>query len=56
MFSPIVALVLLSLGFIAGYGVRALISRKRRAISREMSRKRKEQKIYDEGVELNPLP
>jgi hypothetical protein len=43
MFSVIFALILVSVGFVAGYGVRALISRKRRAASREMWRRRLEQ-------------
>ena len=34
MFSPFFALFLMSVGFVAGYGVRALISRKRRASER----------------------
>jgi len=55
MFSPIYALILVSLGFVAGYSVRALISRKRRANSREMWRKRREQKRYGDGIELNSL-
>jgi hypothetical protein len=56
MFSPIYALILISFGFVAGYSLRAFISRKRRAISREMWRKRQEQKGYDDGIRLTTLP
>jgi len=51
MFSPIFALILVIVGFVAGYGVRALISRNRRAAAREEWLRRRDQKRYDEGGE-----
>lgn len=53
MVSPIFALIVLSVGFVAGYGVRALMSRKRRAIAREEWLRRLDQKRYDQGCEPN---
>ena len=53
MFSPIFALFLMSVGFVAGYGVRALISRKRRALAREGWLVRRDQKRYDDGLAPN---
>ena len=50
MLSPVFALILLSAGFVAGYLLRAFISRKRRAMSREACRKRRDQKHYDDGI------
>ena len=54
MFSLVFALVLLGIGFVAGYGVRALISRKRRALAREELSRKRDQKRYDEGLAPNP--
>jgi hypothetical protein len=53
MFRPVVALILVIVGFVAGYAVRALISRKRRALAREVWLRRLDQKRYDEGAEPN---
>jgi hypothetical protein len=53
MLKPIVALVLMIVGFVVGYGLRASISRKRRALAREEWLRRRDQKRYDEGVEIN---
>ena len=50
MLSPVFALIVLSAGFVAGYLVRAFLSRKRRAMSREAWRKRRDQKHYDDGT------
>jgi hypothetical protein len=49
VFGPIAALILASVGFVAGYSVRASISRKRRALAREEWLIRLAQKRYDES-------
>ena len=51
MFRPIIALIIVGIGFVAGYIVRASISRKRRALAREEWLIRREQKRYDDGIE-----
>ena len=53
MFSVVFALILVGIGFVAGYGVRALISRKRRALAREGWLVRRDQKRYDDGLAPN---
>jgi hypothetical protein len=50
MFRPVIALIILIVGVVAGYGVRALISRKRRAAAREEWLWQREQKRYDDGL------
>jgi len=50
VFNAIFTLVLLSLGFAAGYIVRELLSRKRRAVAREAWLIKRDQKRYDDGV------
>lgn len=50
MLSPIFALIAMSVGFVAGYGLRALISRKRRAAARQEWERRRDQKRYDDGL------
>jgi hypothetical protein len=56
MFSPIFALIFWIAGFIAGYGVRALISRKRRDIARDEWLDSRVRKLHDEAINLNGLP
>jgi hypothetical protein len=51
MFRPIVALIIVGIGFVAGYALRASISRRRRAMARERWLIRREQKRFDEGIE-----
>lgn len=53
MFRPIVAFIIFALGLAAGYAVRASISRSRLAMAREQWLLRREQKMYDEGIEPN---
>ena len=48
--SAIFALILVSVGFFAGFVLRALISRKRRAAAREEWLRRQDQKRYDDGI------
>jgi hypothetical protein len=50
MLSPIFALIIVSVGFVAGFGLRELISRKRRAAAREEWLRRRDQKRYDDGI------
>ena len=52
MFSVIFALILVSVGFVAGYGVRALISWRRRGIARDKWLKSRMRKLHDEGIKL----
>jgi len=49
--SAIYALILVSVGFFAGFVLRALISRKRRAAAREEWLRRQDQKRYDDGMQ-----
>jgi hypothetical protein len=49
MVSAIFSLMLLSVGFAAGYFLRASISRRRRAAAREEWLRRLDQKRYDDG-------
>ena len=49
MLSPIFSLILVSVGFVAGYFLRASISRRRRAAAREEWLRRQDQKRYDDG-------
>ena len=51
MFRPIIALIIVGIGFVAGYIVRASISRKRRALAREEWLIRREQQRHDDGIE-----
>jgi hypothetical protein len=53
MFRPVIALIIVIVGIVAGYGVRALISRKRRAIARREWLIRLDQKRYDDGLPPN---
>src|SRR4026209_1410748 len=53
MFSIVFALILVGIGFVSGYGVRASISRNRRAFAREEWLVRRDQKRYDDGLALN---
>lgn len=53
MLSAVFPLILVGFGFIAGYVVRELISRKRRAAAREEWARRREQKNYDDRVAEN---
>ena len=50
MISLIFTLIVLSVGFGAGYVVREWISRKRRAAAREAWLRSREQKRYDDGA------
>jgi hypothetical protein len=49
MLGPIFALILVGIGFVAGYGLRASKSRKRRAAALEEWLWRRDQKRYDDG-------
>ena len=53
MFDAILALILVGVGFVAGYAVRALVSRKRRAVARGKRSRTLDQKRYDDGFEPN---
>jgi hypothetical protein len=52
MFGPIFSLALLAAGFVTGYSVRALISRKRREIARDKWLNSRMRKLHDEGIKL----
>jgi hypothetical protein len=54
MFQLISIVTALCIGFACGYGVRELISRRRRASAREEYLKRQEQKRYDSDVPTAP--
>jgi len=53
MSGPIFMLIVMTLGFVAGYVVRAKLSRKRRAEAREEWLRIRDQTLYDEG---RPVP
>ena len=57
MFSIISALILLGIGFVSGYGLRDLQSRRRRAIARAEWQRRQEEKLLQEtgGAYLHTL-
>jgi hypothetical protein len=52
MFGPIFSLALVVAGFVTGYGVRALISRKRREVARDKWLNSRLRKLHDEGIKL----
>ena len=56
MLGPIFALAFLGAGFAAGFGLRALISRKRRDIARDEWLNSRVRKLHDEAVNLDRLP
>jgi hypothetical protein len=55
MSAPIFALAFLAAGFVAGYGVRAFISRRRREIARDKWLKSRMRKLHEEGLNFFAL-
>jgi len=56
MLGPIFALAFLGAGFAAGFGLRALISRKRREIARDEWLDSRVRKLHDEAINLHRSP
>ena len=55
MLGPIFSLALVAAGFITGYGVRALISWRRRGIARDKWLKSRMRKLHDEVLNFFAL-